>query len=234
MTPKTSLFSLAAAALLLASGTQAQAALNTSTNFGAISSQAGAYTIDFGTSALNNASSVAGTSAPNDVIYSGAAQGNSFQYVDGALYNTTLISGVAARPVGSTGNFLSVGNSGNSSGPTTLTFAQGLSYFGFLWGSPDAYNQVTFWNGNTKLGSFNGSAVLAPPNGNQSFSSYFNVSATGGDVITKITFASSGMAFESDNHAFVTAVPEVQTYAMMVAGLGLMGAIVRRRKSRQV
>ena len=233
MAPKSSLFSLAAAALLLASGTQAHAALNTSTSFGAISGQAGAYTIDFGTSAVNNATSVAGTSAPNEVIFSGTAQGNSFQYVEGALYNTSLISGVAARPVGSLGNFLSVGNSGNSSGPTTLTFTQGLSYFGFLWGSPDAYNQVTFWNGNTVLGSYSGSAVMAPPNGNQSFASYFNVSATGGDVITKVTFASSGMAFETDNHAFVTAVPEAQTYAMMLAGLGLMGAIVRRRKSRQ-
>lgn len=31
-----------------------------------------------------------------------------------------------------------------------------------------------------------------------------------------------------------TAVPEPETYAMMLAGLGLMGAVVRRRKSKQV
>ncbi len=177
MTFKTGLFSAVTATLLLAAGTQAHAALNTSTSFGAISGQAGAYTIDFGTGATNNSTSVVGSSAPSDVIYSGAAQGNSFKYVDGALYNNTApISGVAARPVGSTGNYLSVGNSGTSSGPTTLTFTQGLSYFGFLWGSPDGYNQVTFWNGNTQLGSYDGSAVLAPPNGNQRFSSFFNVS----------------------------------------------------------
>jgi hypothetical protein len=30
----------------------------------------------------------------------------------------------------------------------------------------------------------------------------------------------------------VTAVPETETYAMMLAGLGLMGAIVRRRKNK--
>ena len=235
MTLKTPLFSVAIATLLLAAGTQANAALNTSTSFGAMSSQAGAYTITFGTGPTSNTSSVVGNSAPNDVIYSGAAQGNSFQYVDGGLYNNTaLISGVAARPVGSTDNYLSVGNSGTSSGPTTLTFTKGLSYFGFLWGSPDAYNQVTFWNGNTQLGSYNGSAVLAPPNGNQSFSSFFNVSTLGNDVITKVTFASSGMAFETDNHAFVTAVPEPETYAMMLAGLGLMASIARRRKSRNV
>jgi hypothetical protein len=232
---KKSLFSVAVAALLLASGTQAQAALSTSTTFGPVSTQAGAYTIDFGTSPVNNSTSVVGSSAPNDVIYSGTAQGNSFQYVDGALYNnTSLISGIAARPVGAIDNYLSVGNSGTSSGPSSLTFSQGLSYFGFLWGSPDAYNTVTFWNGSTQLGSFDGSAVLTPPNGDQSFSSFFNVSATGGDLITKVTFASNGMAFETDNHAFVTAVPEAETYAMMLAGLGLMGAVVRRRKSRNV
>ena len=236
MTLKTPLFSVAIATLLLAAGTQANAALNTSTSFGAMSGQAGAYTINFGANqVINNSSSIVGSSAPNDVIYSGAAQGNSFQYVDGGLYNNTaLISGVAARPVGSTGNYLSVGNSGTSSGPTTLTFTQGLSYFGFLWGSPDAYNQVTFWNGNTQLGSYNGSAVLAPPNGDQSFASFFNVSTIGNDVITKVTFASNGMAFETDNHAFVTAVPEPETYAMMLAGLGLMASIARRRKSRNV
>lgn len=237
MTLKTPLFSVAVATLLLAAGTQAQAALNTSTSFSAISSQAGAYTINFDSTlyAPNNSGSVVGSPAANDVIYSGAAQGNSFQYKDGALYNnTTLISGVAARPVGSTNNYLSVGNSGNSSGPTTLTFSKGLSYFGFLWGSPDAYNQVTFWNGNTQLGTYNGSAVMAPPNGNQSFASFFNVSTIGNDVITKVTFASSGMAFETDNHAFVTAVPEPETYAMMLAGLGLMASIARRRKFRDI
>lgn len=31
----------------------------------------------------------------------------------------------------------------------------------------------------------------------------------------------------------VTAVPEPETYAMMLAGLGLMGAVVRRRKAKQ-
>ena len=33
--------------------------------------------------------------------------------------------------------------------------------------------------------------------------------------------------------ASVSAVPEPETYAMMLAGLGLMGAIARRRKAKQ-
>jgi hypothetical protein len=238
MTPKKALFSIATASALLVASVSAQAQLTTFTTASATSTVAGAYTIDFGTGVVNNAGSVIGASGAGDTIYSGAAQGNSFSYTDGALFsNTSLISGVAARPVGSTGNYLSVGNSGTSQGPSTLTFAQGVSYFGFLWGSPDAYNTVTFWNGNTSLGSFNGSAVLQPPNGNQSFSSFFNVQTNGSDVITSVTFASSGMAFETDNHAYVTAVsavPEPETYALMLAGLGLVSAVARRRKSKQV
>jgi hypothetical protein len=32
----------------------------------------------------------------------------------------------------------------------------------------------------------------------------------------------------------VAAVPEPETYAMLLAGLGLMGAIARRRKAKQI
>ena len=226
------LLSVLAVAAALSFTTQAHA-LSTSTSFAAITSQAGAHTITFGASPVNNSTSVVGSPASGDVIYSGTALGNNFVYTDGALYsNTTLISGIAARPVGSTGDYLSVGNAGTSKGPSTLTFSKGLSYFGFLWGSPDAYNQVTFWNGSTSLGSFTGAAVKAPPNGDQSYARFFNVNTTGSEVITKVTFASTGMAFETDNHAFVTAVPEPETYALMLAGLGLIGTIVRRRKAK--
>jgi hypothetical protein len=35
-----------------------------------------------------------------------------------------------------------------------------------------------------------------------------------------------------DQLYFVSAVPETETYAMMLAGLGLMGTIARRRKNK--
>jgi hypothetical protein len=234
MNMNTKILTSTAAAALLALALPAQAGITTFSTGSATSTQAGAFTIDFGNSPVKNNGSVVGNATAGDIVYSGTGLNNSFTYTDGALFsNSVLISGVAARPVGSTGDYLSVGNSGTSTGPSTLTFSKGLTYFGFLWGSPDGYNKVTFWNGSNKLGSFNGSAVLQPPNGNQSFASFFNVKTTGSDVITKVTFASTGMAFETDNHAFITAVPEPETYAMLLAGLGLMGAIVRRRTSRK-
>jgi PEP-CTERM motif len=37
----------------------------------------------------------------------------------------------------------------------------------------------------------------------------------------------------SESLVTVSAVPEPETYAMMLAGLGLMGAVARRRKAKQ-
>lgn len=43
--------------------------------------------------------------------------------------------------------------------------------------------------------------------------------------------ATNGITTQTLNLLAVTAVPEAETYAMLMAGLGLMGAVVRRRKS---
>lgn len=215
----------------------AQAALTSSVTNTAYSPVVGAQTIDFGTTNLpgnsQNARAVAGSAAAGDTLLQGTLGGVGYKYVDGALFNNSqLISGTAARPVGATGNYLSVGVNSHQAGPSTLTFSKGLSYFGFLWGSPDAYNTVTFWNGNTQLASFTGTAVKTSANGDQDYARYFGVTANGGDVITKVVFSSSSNAFETDNHAFIAAVPEPETYAMLLAGLGLMGVVARRKRLR--
>ena len=53
---------------------------------------------------------------------------------------------------------------------------------------------------------------------------------------TTLTFSAAGLSDSLggslDNVSVTTAVPEPETYAMMLAGLGLMGAIARRRKSK--
>ena len=49
------------------------------------------------------------------------------------------------------------------------------------------------------------------------------------DLIFSATGFSTSYGASLDNVS-VTAVPEVETYAMLLAGLGLMGTIVRRRK----
>ncbi len=54
---------------------------------------------------------------------------------------------------------------------------------------------------------------------------------------TALTFAAVGVSDSygaSLDNVSVTAVPEAETYAMMLAGLGMIGTIVRRRKAKSV
>ena len=227
--------SILLASALLAPVLSAQAALTSSVTNTAYSPIAAAHTINFGNTDApgqsENSNAVAGKAKTGDTLLQGTLAGVDYKYVDGALFNnTTLINNTAARPVGATGNYFSVGIDSHQKGPSTLTFSSGLSYFGFLWGSPDASNTVTFWNGTTQLASYTGTAVKSNANGDQSYARYFGVTASGGDVITKVVFSASSNAFESDNHAFISAVPEPETYAMLLAGLSLMGVVARRKR----
>ena len=228
---------LAVAAVMFGAATAAHALTVTVTN-DTFSAQSGAFHIDFGNSPINNTGPVAGNALSGDVLVSGIGGGISYSYTDGALFNYnggSLASGTSARPVGSTDNFWSIGVTPDTQdGPGIVNLGTGVTYYGFLWGSPDAdgWNTVTFYNGRTALASFDGNAILNPANGNQTFARYFNVFAGPNEVITSISFAANRNAFETDNHAFIAAapIPEPEIYAMMAAGLGLMGFVARRRQ----
>ena len=225
------LFSAVVVVLSMGTGT-ATKALTTANTDGPMSNEVGAHTIDFGTSAVDNDSFIAGVALP-----SGNVGGVNYSYSGGALFNydsntTTFPGGISARPVGSVDNYWSIGiRPAAQQGPGIVSFDNGVSYYGFLWGSPDTYNKVGFYNGSTLLGSFDGSAVLPSPNGNQAFAKYFNVYADAGESITRVEFYSGSNAFETDNHAFIAApVPEPEIYAMMAVGMGVMGWAARRKK----
>jgi len=152
------------------------------------------------------------------------------------LFNNS-IGGITARPPGSVGNFLSVGTSGGQSGPIIVDLAVApADYYGFLWGSPDRYNSVEFYDDETLLKSLSGADVFANPNPANGFQGafsngqYFNAFAGNAEQITRVVFRSTGNAFETDNHA-VMAVPEPGSYALMLAGLGVMGFVAKRRKT---
>ena len=198
-----------------------------------------ACTVTFGDNGVNN-DSFASLSMP-----SGTLNGVGFKYEGGALYNyddqtTTFPGGISARPVGSDGNYWSIGISpveqtgaNTTWGEINVSFETGVSYFGFLWGSPDSYNKVAFYQGSKLLGMFDGSAVKQPPNGDQSYSAFFNAFADEGELITEVNFYSASNAFETDNHAFTSPAPEPEIYAMMAVGMGMMGWVARRKKRLQ-
>ncbi len=57
-----------------------------------------------------------------------------------------------------------------------------------------------------------------------------NFVATGAQTTLTFTSGASGYSGAVIDNVSVSAVPEPETYAMLLAGLGLMGAIARRRK----
>jgi hypothetical protein len=175
--------------------------------------------------------------AASTVTFEDASAGGPLSYTSGvatfasgAIYSADQ-TGESLKPYGSTGQFWSIGATPSAqNGPGVVTLAgDGVKYYGFLWGSSDAYNGVTFSLSNGQDVTISGSQVPAGQGWN-TVSRFFNFFADENETIMRVSFASDQNAFETDNHAYsVTAVPEVETYAMMLAGLGLMGTIARRR-----
>jgi len=118
-------------------------------------------------------------------------------------------------------------------GSATINFGPLVKAFQFDWGSIDSYNTLT-------ITSNQGSFVVSPggnfpndANGNQFLpdtNGLFTVTRTGSDRFTSITLTSSQNSFEIDNLA-VSYVPEPATWAMLIAGFGLVGMAARRRRT---
>lgn len=147
----------------------------------------------------------------------------------GGTVDSTTVPGAIA-PNGTSGNFLAVGP---TSGTTaSLSFANGgVSYISFLWGSPDTYNELTVTStGNVQQTVL--AADLGLTTGAGAPSQYVQFTANAGVEITGLSFANvpSIDAFETANYS-ITPVPEPETYALMLAGLGVMGFVARRRRA---
>jgi hypothetical protein len=201
-----------AAALLAAFGSAANAVTivetvddgTTVAGNGIFSAQPGVTTIDF-----NNGSSPG---------FSGGA------VVSGST------GGIFATPFDDSTKYFTVGSPGHSSSSTSFSTGTGLTYFGFYWGSVDNYNTIAFLDkdGNT-IESFIGPV---PNNGNQGVggSRWVEFAATGG-TFQSIVLTSNTPALELDNVAYVAAVPEPSTWAMMILGFMGVGFMAYRRKN---
>lgn len=160
----------------------------------------------------------------------GLTNGSVATLAGGSVYDAD--KSYAAIPMGTVGSFLAAGDIAGSL--ATLSFTgPGVSAVSFLWGSPDAYNMLGVTTTGNVTTSFDTTKLaFAVSNGNQGFAQYVNFTATGGSLITGLSFSNPQgyNAFEVSNFN-VTAVPEPQTYALMLAGLGAVCFLARRRKA---
>jgi len=152
-----------------------------------------------------------------------------------ASQNTCSLTDVAMA-VDCQGSF-----AGNNSGNATPGAAETLSFINSTWGfnftSANVFGDLMFTGGNTGSvnlgGTFAGEFVLALKAGT-GFSLY---KVDGGAMgVSSLSFSTSALSNKDLSHATVygsplAAVPEPETYAMLLAGLGVMGFIARRRKA---
>jgi hypothetical protein len=201
---------IAAAVLTAGMSSAAHAGyIDTTFTSGLTSQVAGATTYDFNNTAKPAAYSGAGWVLPGTV------------------------PGYAAAPAGDDTPFLSVAFP-NSSGTETFVAAPGgqYDYFGLYWGSIDAYNWISFYNGDTLLAKVTGDDVIQAGTqlgdqvspGSNRYVNFFLHDMT----FDKIEFGTSNFAFESDNHSFAT-VPEPGVLALVLAAFAGLFVMRRRR-----
>ena len=186
------------------------------------------------------------TGNPDAVVDFDSATPDGFTLAGGLVRK--LDDGQGAEPAIAQGikeasNYLSV----NPGDTATLMSDVGFGTVSLYWGSIDRYNTLSLLdiNGNS-IASFTGSDIVDPAAGDQwdgvdNRRVTFTVSGETSPIFG-LQFDSSQPAFEVDNIGFygpavgsptlsnlVPSVPEPATWAMMLAGFGMVGAAMRKR-----
>lgn len=132
-----------------------------------------------------------------------------------------------------TRGLLHVSNHGNEFQGLRFDFNAPASAFGFLFGASDSsWNLNAYTAGGTLLQS----SAIQPVKGSNA-GDYFGFSGLSNASYALLTqnqdqiYASGGVDYVFVDNFRVAAVPEPETFALMLAGLGLVGAAVRRRKA---
>lgn len=179
---------------------------------------------DFDALATNSA---IGTSALPTPLPGGTLYGSKTFIRQGttATYAAPWLSTPAPNGSVDNTNYLSV----QLGGVATFSLDKAAHYFGFLWGSVDKYNAITFLGAGDKLlASFTG-ADLPQSVGNRTLGGTFYANFTSSAEIMKVVLTSGLNAFELDN-VRVAAVPVPAALPLFGAALAGLGLVARRRR----
>lgn len=177
-----------------------------------------AYTQDFET--LSGTASFTGPLSFADGLTVSSPSNNLFSVGVGQSSNSTEAIGSNYPP----SDYLQFGLGGNFR-------AFGADFFenfggGAQHSGPSTF-QLTFFSGTTSVGSVTG---LVAPNGG-SFIGF--TSSTFFNSVQVLSLDNSYEVADNVSVGNVSAVPEPESYAMLLAGLGLVGLMVKRRKAKQ-
>lgn len=116
----------------------------------------------------------------------------------------------------------------------TATLTSPVPYFGFDWGTPDGINTVQVFDGANVIATITGSSA-GLTGFHDSNGGFFDIFASGGDVITSVVFSSTDATFELDNFAAgvpIRGVPVPGTLPLFAAGLSALGLLGWRRRRK--
>lgn len=166
-----------------------------------------------------------------DVLAPTAFTGTFFENATGS------VGGVRRSPYDTVAGLAGTGvyHSVSGGGTATYAFAQDQIGFSLLWGSPDSYNSLSFFNDGVQLSldsfglTLTGDEIAALPL-SQPQQVGLALVAISGFTFDKVVFASGGNAFE---YGLVSstpaAVPLPAAAWMLIAGFGALVAAGRRR-----
>jgi PEP-CTERM motif len=172
----------------------------------------------------------------------GVSNGIAVSFTGDGQAVTGSMSGVYAAPYLSSGNGTLFGDPNNGPdttrylttgvGSVTLVLPGEEKYVGLLWGSVDAYNTLSLYNGLTLVGTVTGTDVTSSANGNQGEMGTFYVNINSSNSFDRIVATSSSYAFEFDNVAYnQSAVPEPSSFVLAL--IGVMGAATYTKMRRK-
>ena len=121
--------------------------------------------------------------------------------------------------------------------PVVILHTPALTSISFYWGTMDSHNWLSVLGAQAQPIAFVN--VISPGSGSAGRNRRLVVTAGPGETIHGLRFWARGAAFEFDDFAATLAatpenpagsVPEPESWAMLIAGMGLVGAIARRRR----